>query len=205
MLRSYDRKWTKPLVLLINNRSYSDAEIFPNAFRTLGLGKLVGQPTGGYVIGTAGVRLIDGSTFRIPRIGVYTTKGVNMDKEGVQPDVLVETASRPARQGHRRATGQGRRGADEGCRRVEEGASGRRGKGRAGAGGGASADAESEIDKQTRRLGELHNGEGRQYRFSLSPCLLVSLSPCLPGIDSRYGQRAPVARLFSSRGHLQGG
>ena len=29
VLRSYDRKWTKPLVLLINNRSYSDAEIFP--------------------------------------------------------------------------------------------------------------------------------------------------------------------------------
>ncbi len=90
VLRSYDRKWTKPLVLLINNRSYSDAEIFPNAFRTLGLGKLVGQPTGGYVIGTGGVRLIDGSLFRIPRIGVYTIKGVNMDKEGVVPDVLVE-------------------------------------------------------------------------------------------------------------------
>ncbi|MCS6851720.1 MAG: S41 family peptidase, partial [Gemmataceae bacterium] len=90
VLRSYDRKWTKPLVLLINNRSYSDAEIFPNAFRTLGLGKLVGQPTGGYVIGTSSVRLIDGSTFRIPRTGVYTIKGVNMEKEGVMPDVLVE-------------------------------------------------------------------------------------------------------------------
>jgi tricorn protease len=89
VLRPSDRKWTKPLVLLINNRSYSDAEIFPNAFRTLGLGKLVGQPTGGFVIGTGGVNLIDGSTFRIPRIGVYTSKGVNMEKEGVAPDVLV--------------------------------------------------------------------------------------------------------------------
>src|SRR5205814_1237493 len=73
-----------------NNRSYSDAEIFPSAFRSLGLGKLVGEPTGGHVIGTGGVRLIDGSTFRIPRIGVYTSKGVNMDKAGVAPDVLVE-------------------------------------------------------------------------------------------------------------------
>src|ERR1700761_1713302 len=34
VLRATDRKWTKPLVLLVNNRSYSDAEIFPNAFRT---------------------------------------------------------------------------------------------------------------------------------------------------------------------------
>jgi tricorn protease len=90
VLRAWDRKWHKPLVLLINNRSFSDAEIFPNAFRTLGLGKLVGQPTGGMVIGTTGVQLIDGSFFRIPRIGVFTTRGVNMEKEGVRPDVLVE-------------------------------------------------------------------------------------------------------------------
>jgi tricorn protease len=89
VLRSSDRKWNKPLVLLINNRSYSDAEIFPNAFRTLGLGKLVGVPTGGFVIGTGQVQLIDGSMLRIPRIGVYTTKGVNMEKEGVTPDVVV--------------------------------------------------------------------------------------------------------------------
>lgn len=90
VLRSGDRKWHKPLVLLINNRSYSDAEIFPNAFKTLGLGKLVGQPTGGFVIGTSALRLVDGSTFRIPRIGVYTLTGVNMDRKGVEPDVLVE-------------------------------------------------------------------------------------------------------------------
>lgn len=90
VLRSYDRKWTRPLVLLINNRSYSDAEIFPHAFRTLGLGKLVGQATGAHVIGTSAVRLIDGSIFRIPRTGVFTVKGENMEKVGVVPDVLVE-------------------------------------------------------------------------------------------------------------------
>jgi tricorn protease len=90
VMRSFDRKWTKPLVLLINNRSYSDAEIFPNAFRTLGLGKLVGQPTGAHVIGTYEVRLIDGSMFRIPRIGVYTAANVNMEKQGVMPDVYVD-------------------------------------------------------------------------------------------------------------------
>lgn len=90
VLRSYDRKWSKPLVLLINNRSYSDAEIFPNAFRTLGLGKLVGQPTGGFVIGTSSIRLIDGSQFRVPRTGVFTLGGVNMEKQGVVPDVVVE-------------------------------------------------------------------------------------------------------------------
>jgi tricorn protease len=90
VLRSFDRKWTKPSSVLINNRSYSDAEIFPSAYKTLGLGKVVGQATGGFVIGTTTIRLIDGSTFNLPRTGVFTVKGVNMEKQGVQPDVAVE-------------------------------------------------------------------------------------------------------------------
>jgi tricorn protease len=93
VLRSYDRKWTRPLVVMCNNRSYSDAEIFPQAVKTLGLGKVVGQPTGGHVIGTTSVRLIDGSTFRVPRTGVYTVGGVNMEKQGVMPDVVVEISA----------------------------------------------------------------------------------------------------------------
>jgi tricorn protease len=90
VLRATDRKWTKPMAVMTNNRSYSDAEIFPHAFRALGLGKVVGQATGGFVIGTGSARLIDGSSFRVPRIGVYTNKGVNMEKQGVIPDVAVE-------------------------------------------------------------------------------------------------------------------
>ncbi|MCS7045390.1 MAG: S41 family peptidase, partial [Gemmataceae bacterium] len=90
VLNFSDRKWTRPLVCLINQRSYSDAEIFAHAFRAHGLGKLVGQATAGHVIGTRTVTLIDGSAFRLPRIGVRTDKGVNMEKEGVQPDVAVE-------------------------------------------------------------------------------------------------------------------
>ena len=90
VLRSSDRKWTKPMVVMTNNRSYSDAEIFPHAFRAMGLGKVVGQATGGFVIGTGSTRLIDGSSFRLPRIGVYTNKGINMEKQGVMPDVPVE-------------------------------------------------------------------------------------------------------------------
>jgi tricorn protease len=90
VLRAHDRKWTKPMVVMTNNRSYSDAEIFPHAFRALGLGKVVGQATGGFVIGTGSTRLIDGSSFRLPRIGVFTNKGVNMEKQGVMPDVAVE-------------------------------------------------------------------------------------------------------------------
>lgn len=90
VMRSYDRKWTKPSTVLINNRSYSDAEIFPSAYRALGLGKVVGQATGGLVIGTMETVLIDGSVFRLPRTGVFTARGVNMERAGVSPDVTVE-------------------------------------------------------------------------------------------------------------------
>ncbi|MCI0378749.1 MAG: S41 family peptidase [Gemmataceae bacterium] len=99
-LNANDRRWTKPLVLLVNNRSYSDAEIFPHAFRTLGLGKLVGEPTAGQVLGARDITLIDGSTFRTPRIRVTTHKGVSLEKEGVAPDVLVQVHPDQLARGH---------------------------------------------------------------------------------------------------------
>lgn len=93
VVRNQHRKWSKPVTLLINNRSFSDAEVFPSAVRASGLGKLVGQSTAGQVIFTSSIRLIDGSTFRMPRIGVFRNDSVNMDKEGVKPDVAVDISS----------------------------------------------------------------------------------------------------------------
>jgi tricorn protease len=90
VMRSFDRKWTKPIVLLINSRSYSDAEILPNAFRVLGLGKLIGEATGGHVLGTTSTRLIDGSRLQLPQIGIYTNSGLNLEMAGIQPDFAVE-------------------------------------------------------------------------------------------------------------------
>ncbi len=83
--------WQKPTIVLINEFSASDAEIFPKAFRDLGLGKLVGVPTYGGVIGTFNVTLIDGMTFfRVPVTGWRTLDGVNLENYGVKPDIFVE-------------------------------------------------------------------------------------------------------------------
>ncbi len=79
-----------PMVVMQNERSASDAEMFPDGFRALGLGKLVGMPTYGAVIGTGTHRLIDGSSIRTPSSGVYTAKGVNMENYGVLPDIYVD-------------------------------------------------------------------------------------------------------------------
>jgi Tol biopolymer transport system component/C-terminal processing protease CtpA/Prc len=85
--------WGKPVVLLINERSFSDAEVFPYAFKQMRLGKVVGVPTAGGVIGTTDVTLSDGSRFRIPRIGWFGLNGENLEHLGVKPDVLVEETS----------------------------------------------------------------------------------------------------------------
>ncbi|MCX6638496.1 MAG: S41 family peptidase, partial [Acidobacteria bacterium] len=84
------RAFFGPMVVMQNERSASDAEMFPDGFRALGLGKLVGVTTYGAVIGTGAYRLLDGSTIRTPGAGVFTAKGVNMENYGVPPDVYVD-------------------------------------------------------------------------------------------------------------------
>jgi tricorn protease len=83
-----------PKVVLQNWRSASNAEMFPAGFRALGLGKVIGTPTMGAVIGTGSYSLIDGSTVRTPQVGVYLAddKHTNMERYGVQPDILVENS-----------------------------------------------------------------------------------------------------------------
>ena len=81
-----------PKVVLQNWRSASNAEMFPAGFRALGLGKVIGTPTMGAVIGTGSYSLIDGSTVRTPGVGVFLAdaKRTNMENYGVQPDILVD-------------------------------------------------------------------------------------------------------------------
>jgi tricorn protease len=79
-----------PMVVMENERSTSDAEVFPDGFRTLGLGKVVGVTTYGAVIGTGAHRLMDGSTIRTPGVGLWNVKGYNLENYGVPPDVYVD-------------------------------------------------------------------------------------------------------------------
>jgi tricorn protease len=79
-----------PMVVMQNERSASDAEMFPAGFKALGLGKVIGVPTAGAVIGTGSYTLLDGSTIRTPGSGVWTANGVNMENYGVPPDVYVD-------------------------------------------------------------------------------------------------------------------
>lgn len=82
----------KPIVLLIDQGSFSDGEIFPHIFKHLKLGTIVGVPTSGSVIGTVPHDLMDGSSMRMPRNGWWLDDEqlTNLEGNGVQPDIIVE-------------------------------------------------------------------------------------------------------------------
>lgn len=85
--------WLKPSIAICNEGSYSNAEIFSHAYKQLGIGKLVGQPTNGSVISTGARALIDGSTVRLPGRGWFV-KATDKNEElgAAVPDIIVENS-----------------------------------------------------------------------------------------------------------------
>ena len=79
----------KPIILLTNEQSLSDAEMTSQGFKALKLGKIIGNETYRWIIFTSGIGLVDGSSVRMPAWGCYTLDGKDMEMSGVQPDILV--------------------------------------------------------------------------------------------------------------------
>jgi C-terminal processing protease CtpA/Prc len=78
-----------PTILVTNQHSLSDAEDFTEGYRTLKLGKVVGEPTAGWIIYTWNQTLIDGSTVRLPRTKITDNRGVDMELHPRPVDVPV--------------------------------------------------------------------------------------------------------------------
>ncbi|HEX8187361.1 MAG TPA: S41 family peptidase [Pyrinomonadaceae bacterium] len=79
-----------PTVLVTDQYSLSDAEDFAEGYRSLKLGKVVGEPTAGWIIYTSDVQLLDGTVFRLPFVRIETAEGVNMERNPRPVDVPVE-------------------------------------------------------------------------------------------------------------------
>ena len=79
----------RPLVVLINERSLSDAEVTSNGIKALKMAKLIGTETYRWIIFTSGARLVDGSSVRLPAWGCYTLEGKDLEFEGVAPDIYI--------------------------------------------------------------------------------------------------------------------
>ena len=82
--------WDKPILVLCNQNTFSNAEIFSHAIKTLGRGKLVGVPTAGCVIGTGATSILDVGMLRLPVHGwfVFGT-GEDMELNGAIPNYVV--------------------------------------------------------------------------------------------------------------------
>ncbi|WP_020604156.1 S41 family peptidase [Spirosoma spitsbergense] len=86
------RSLETPTILVTNQHSLSDAEDFAEGYRALKVGKVVGEPTAGWIIYTSAAQLIDGSNLRLPFIKVTDNSGKNMELNPRPVDIAV---SRP--------------------------------------------------------------------------------------------------------------
>lgn len=83
------RALEKPTILVTNQHSLSDAEDMTEGYRSLKLGKVVGEPTAGWIIFTWNSGLFDGTTIRLPRQGIAGNDGKDMELNPRPVDVLV--------------------------------------------------------------------------------------------------------------------
>jgi len=82
--------WHKPIVVMCNQNSYSNAEIFSHAIRNLGRGKLIGTPTAGGVISTGARSVMDIGTIRLPFRGWFVqSTGQDMELNGAVPHIII--------------------------------------------------------------------------------------------------------------------
>lgn len=89
----HDRKvyatWSKPIVVLCNQNSFSNAEIFSHAIKQLERGQVVGVPTAGGVISTGGTSILDVGFLRKPFRGWYLLDGQDMELNGAVPHHVI--------------------------------------------------------------------------------------------------------------------
>ncbi|MEO5589956.1 MAG: S41 family peptidase, partial [Gemmatimonadaceae bacterium] len=78
-----------PTVLVTNQQSLSDAEDFTEGYRAQKLGRVVGEPTAGWIIFTWNQTLFDGTTLRLPRSRITAADGTDMELHPRPVDQLV--------------------------------------------------------------------------------------------------------------------
>jgi C-terminal processing protease CtpA/Prc len=83
-------KWYKPSVVIVSESNYSDAHGFPYAYRSLGIGKIVGMPVPGTMTAVWWETMQDESLyFGIPQVGTKDMDGNYLENQQLEPDVKV--------------------------------------------------------------------------------------------------------------------
>ncbi len=92
-------KWSKPSVVVMSESNYSDAHMFPYAYKVLGIGKLVGMPVPGTGTAVWWETLQNGIVFGIPQVGNLDPEGDYLENKQLEPDILVPNEPAIVRQG----------------------------------------------------------------------------------------------------------
>ncbi|MFP4446139.1 MAG: S41 family peptidase, partial [Desulfosudaceae bacterium] len=82
-------RYTLPVNMLANQKSFSNSEILAHAFSSFDRGTLVGEKTYGGVISTGSYRLIDGALVRVPFRGWFLPDGTDLENNGAVPDLKI--------------------------------------------------------------------------------------------------------------------
>lgn len=83
-------KWQKPSAVLMSEGNYSDAHMFPYAYKYFGIGKLIGMPVPGTGTAVWWERMIDGTVFGIPQLGMRDARtGALLENMQLEPDIKV--------------------------------------------------------------------------------------------------------------------
>ncbi|MEM1134665.1 MAG: S41 family peptidase [Bacteroidota bacterium] len=84
-------KWTKESIVLMGEGNYSDAHMFPYAYKANNIGKLLGMPVPGTGTAVWWERQIDPTlVFGIPQVGMIDIEGNYLENNQLEPDVKVE-------------------------------------------------------------------------------------------------------------------
>lgn len=83
-------KWTAPSTVLMSESNYSDAFIFPYAYKSLGIGKLIGMPVPGTGTAVWWETQIDPTiVFGIPMVATIGKEGRPTENLQLEPDIRV--------------------------------------------------------------------------------------------------------------------
>lgn len=82
-------KWNKPSCVMICEDDYSNGQGFPQIYKALNIGKLIGAPVAGTMTAVWWETLINGMVFGIPQVGCQDMNGEFAENKQLNPDVEV--------------------------------------------------------------------------------------------------------------------
>ena len=86
-------KWTRSTVVLTGESNYSDAHMFPYAYKALGIGTTVGMPIPGTGTAVWWERQIDPTlVFGIPQVGMIDIDGNYLENKQLEPDIKIKNS-----------------------------------------------------------------------------------------------------------------